>query len=244
LHSVLLDATNNRMDREDRHVLLDGLATYWVLRQDAAARERWWLRAAALPQPISATTLTEWSSTSEALGECLSEALAFAMMDTLVEQVGRERLIDWLREVFTPTPADARVLFEVPLERRLAALGTDWSKLAAATEEAVAQARSKHASVLQQRARVSAVVTQEHTAAQGLTVQARVTGAPAYWVLYQELGPWTADAFTLSRLDARTPQVTLPISPQAGAKFLTAIELEDKVLECPVRVAAERLRLR
>ncbi|HVJ29870.1 MAG TPA: hypothetical protein VNA66_06120, partial [Gammaproteobacteria bacterium] len=76
-HSLVADATLGRGMKDDRHVLLDGLATYWPLRDDAAGRERWWLRAAAIPEPLPARYLTDWAQTSERLGECQSLALAF-----------------------------------------------------------------------------------------------------------------------------------------------------------------------
>jgi hypothetical protein len=36
LHGLLVDATSMRAQKEDRHVLLDGLTTWWALRGDQA----------------------------------------------------------------------------------------------------------------------------------------------------------------------------------------------------------------
>ena len=112
LHSLVGDATLGRGLKEDRHVLLDGLVSYWALRDDAGAREQWWLRAAALDEPLPEDYLTAWARTSERLGECQALALSFSVFDTLVERAGRDATLQAMKEIFREPTDDARVLFE------------------------------------------------------------------------------------------------------------------------------------
>jgi hypothetical protein len=40
------------------------------------------------------------------------------------------------------------------------------------------------------------------------------------------------------------PRAVLPLSPSHNDRVLTVIEIDDEVLDCPVRVLAERLELK
>jgi hypothetical protein len=71
-----------------------------------------------------------------------------------------------------------------------------------------------------------------------------LSGAPRYAAYYQVLHPWTADVGDMSRLDVLGGKAVLPLSPSRNARVLTVIEVEDEILDCPVRVLAERLQLR
>jgi hypothetical protein len=79
--------------------------------------------------------------------------------------------------------------------------------------------------------------------ASGARVTAALDGMPTYRVLHMELPLWSRTAYGYARFDARAPKVTLPVSPRSGTRMFVAIEVLDPVLDCPVRVAAERLRL-
>ncbi|MBC7984472.1 MAG: ABC transporter permease [Candidatus Obscuribacterales bacterium] len=243
LHSLLLDATLQRAHKEDRHVLLDGLAAYWVLQNDASAREQWWLRAAAISQPLRAEDFTRWSHTSEQHGECFSQALAFAAFDVLVQQVGHKRALALMRTLFVRPHDDVRALFETEPATLLKRAGVSWTDLADRTEAARIAARARHAETLSRRAVVAANVTWRKSADRGVTLEATLEGAPHYWVLYQEIFPWTADVGGMSRLDVRGSRATLPLSPSRGARVLAAIELDDAILGCPIRVFARRITL-
>jgi hypothetical protein len=71
-----------------------------------------------------------------------------------------------------------------------------------------------------------------------------VSGAARYAVYYSELYPWTADVGDMPRLDVQGPRAVLPLSPARSSRVLAVIEVDDEVLDCPVRVLAERLEFR
>jgi hypothetical protein len=240
LHSTLTDATLGRAEKESQHILLDGLAAYWTLRSDPQLQDRWWLRAATIETPVTEQTLRQWSSTSEQVGECVSQALAFAAMDSLVKHMGSERWLALMRQVFTVPHDDVRVLFATSAATLLQRAGVRWSEWATRTDAALADARQRHAAALASRPRVRADVRLQRSADRGITVEAQVTGVSAYWVLHDELGPWTADVVEPSRFDAREPKVVLPLSPASGTRLFTAVEADDSVIGCPVRVFAKR----
>jgi hypothetical protein len=241
VHSLLIDATLGRAQREDRHVLLDGLAAWWPVRQDDATRAQWWLRAAAFPDRITARHLTNWSTTSEQLGDCMGQAVAFASLEALIDTVGRERAFELLRKLFVLPPDDARVLLETSPEDRLSAVGLDWKMLAARVEAMLAQQRAEHAAALSQRAAMSARVELQHSKAQGHSVLTHIDGADSYWVLHQALGPWTGEVGGHSRFDVSGASAVLPVSPASGSRLFVAVETEDEALGCPVRLVATRL---
>jgi hypothetical protein len=243
LHSLLLDYTLDRAHREDRHVLLDGLAAYWPMQDEPATRARWWLRAAAAPGPLGAADLRQWSRTSEQLGDCLSQAVAFGAMDVMAAELGRERMLQLMQRIFRRPADDARVLFERGPAELLADAGLPWPVLAAKLEAVRKRVRSARASELAQRRAVDAEVAWRQDVRRGLTIETTVKGIDAYRVLYRQLGPWTADVGELARLDVRSERAVLPISPVRGARVLAAIEFDDELLGCPVRALARRVRL-
>jgi hypothetical protein len=242
LHAVLVAATHGRAVREDRHVLLDGISNYLVLEAEARERERYLLRAAAIPSPVDAATLVRWDETSERLGNCLSGALAFVVVDGLAEQLGRSRLVSLMRELFHEPHDDVRVLLEPTPSQRLSEVGS-WPALAARTDTLLRATRLKNAAVLARRPQVRARFITSASPTRGRKVEAELFGVDSYWVGYTLLGPWTKQTDQLSRIDARSPRIVLPLSPPHGSSLLAAIELDDAVLECPVRVLAQRLRL-
>lgn len=243
IHSLLIDETLGRAQREDRHVLLDGLASWWPMREDVVTRDRWWLRAAAFPDRINEQHLTNWSTTSEQVGDCMSQALAFASFETLLDALGRERTFELLRDLFARPPNDARVLLEASLDDRLAKVGLGWNTFAARVEAMLAQHRAEHAAALSQRVPMSARVELQHSKAQGHSVLTHVVGATSYWVLHRTLGPWTGEVGGLQRFDASDASAVLPVSPSRGTRLLVAVEAEDEFLGCPVRLAATRLEV-
>jgi hypothetical protein len=244
LHSLLADATLGRGMKEDRHVLLDGLSVFWAVRADEQARERWWLRAAAVPEPLPVDRLTAWAATSERFGECESLAIAYSVFDTLVQRVGRDAALRLMREIFVPPPENVGVLFEPRPATALANAGVDWPGLAAAAADARAAARERHAEALARRPTVTATVDWRSTPAQGIAIETTLSGAPRYAAYYRALSPWTADVGDMSRLEVLGSSAVLPLSPSRNARVLTVIEVEDEILDCPVRVLAERLAFR
>lgn len=243
VHSLLADATLSRGMKEDRHVLLDGFATYWALRDDARTQERWWLRAAAIAEPYPAQRLTAWAQVSERLGECQSLALAYSVFDSLVRRVGLEVALQAIRETFVTPPDDLRVVFERRPAAALAATGMDWPALAAAAQDAREAARRSHAATLAQRSTVVAAVEPHESATRGISIETTVSGADRYAAYYGALHPWAADASDLPRFDVLGGSAVLPFSPARGSRVLVVIEVEDEILDCPVRVLAERVQI-
>jgi ABC-type transport system involved in multi-copper enzyme maturation permease subunit len=243
-HSLLSDATLGRAMKEDRHVLLDGLAAYWPLRDDDAARERWWLRAAAIEEPLPADYLTAWAETSERLGECQSLALAFSIFDTLAQRLGREPALTSMKELFVAPKDDVRVLFERRPTATLAAAGIDFGSLANVALATRDEVRERQAAALARRQVVEAAVDWRSTPGRGIEIETTVSGAARYAVYYRVLTPWTTDAGDMPRLDVLEPSAVLPLSPSRNDRVLVVIEVEDEILDCPVRVLAERLELK
>jgi hypothetical protein len=58
------------------------------------------------------------------------------------------------------------------------------------------------------------------------------------------LSPWTTDAGEMPRLDVLGSSAVLPLSPSRNDRVLAVLEVDDEVLDCPVRVLAERLEFR
>jgi hypothetical protein len=237
----VIDATLGRAQREDRHVLLDGLAAWWGARDDAAMRAQSWLRAASFSERITERHLTHWSTTNEQVGDCMSQALAFVSLEALIEAVGRERAFDLLRDLFVRPPNDARVLLEASPEKQLTSTGLEWQELAARVEAKLDQYRVEHAAALSQRVPMSAKVELRHSKAEGNSVFTHVEGTSAYWVMHRILGPWTGEVGGLSRFDVSGDSAVLPVSPPRGARLLVAVDAEDASLGCPVRLTATRL---
>ena len=242
-HSLLSDATLGRAMKEDRHVLLDGLAAYWPLRDDEAGRERWWLRAAAIEEPLPADYLTAWAETSERLGECQSLALAFSVFDTLAQRLGRDPALASIKELFVAPKDDVRVLFERRPTATLAAAGIDFASLAQVAAAARQEARERQTATLARRPVIDAAVEWRSTIGRGIEIETTVTGVARYSAYYSVLSPWTSDVGEMPRLDVLEPKAVLPLSPSRNDRVLTVIEVDDVVLDCPVRVLAERLEL-
>ncbi|HEX5047288.1 MAG TPA: hypothetical protein VFX89_09230 [Gammaproteobacteria bacterium] len=243
LHSLVSDATLDRAMKDDRHVLLDGLASYWALRGDEHARELWWLRAAAVDEPLPKERLLAWSETSERLGDCKALGVAFGVFDALAARVGLDAALALSREIFTKPPDDARVLFERRPAAALAAAGVDWDRLAADAAAARDAARERHAADLARRPAVTASVAWHASAARGAAIETTLTGAPRYAAYYRVLSPWTTDAGDMPRLDVIGTHGVLPLSAPRAARVLAVLEVDDPVLDCANRVLAERLQV-
>jgi hypothetical protein len=244
LHAALAGQTRDRALREDRHVLLDGFAAWWALRADPSERDQRWLRAAASPVPVSVSTLTRWGETGERVGNCVSDGLAFATFDTLARSLGSKATWTLARSLFARPPDDFRVLFERAPASRLEDAAMSWPALAAETERERQAVRERHAAEWARRPQRSAAIAVEQTPRQGTRIDVSLAGADAYFALYSVLGPWSGwQSSSLSRLDVRGPRATLPLSAPRGSRVLVAVETDDAMLACPVRVTSERVTL-
>jgi hypothetical protein len=214
------------------------------LRDDEAARERWWLRAAAIEEPLPPDYLTAWAETSERLGECQSLGLAFSVFDTLAQRLGRDVALTSMKELFVSPKDDLRVLLERRPTATLEAAGIDLGSLANVASAARQEARERHSVALARRPRVDAAVDWRNTPGRGIEIETTVAGVARYAVYYRVLSPWTTDAGDMPRLDVLERSAVLPLSPSRNDRVLAVIEVDDEILDCPVRVLAERLVLR
>jgi hypothetical protein len=243
LHAALFDQTRERALRDDRHVLLDGFSAWWALREEPSERAQRWLRAAASPIPVTVSMLTRWAETAERVGDCVADGLAFATVDRLARRLGSSATRSFARSLFSRPPDDFRVLFQRTPAALLQQAGTTWSALAADTEHERQAVIRQHASALSRAAQRSAAIAVEQTARQGTRIEVGLAGVETYWALYALLGPWAEGQSSLSRLDVRAARATLPLSASRGARVLVALETDDALLECPVRVASKRITL-
>jgi len=243
-HALIVDSTRGRALREDRHVLLDGLSAYWALRDDADARRLWRLRAAAAGRPLREDDLALWSQTMERLGECTSLAVAFGAFEALVERLGVDAALALMADVFRTPPDDFRVLFEAAPEARLARSGVGFAALAAQTEAALGAVRERHRELLAGRPAVDARIEQRTDAGPGNSIEVHVDGAERFTVHYARLRPWAGSVGETPRLDVQGSRAVLPIAPIRGDRVFVAVEVDDAALDCPIRIAAERVTIR
>jgi hypothetical protein len=249
LHDVLADYTLRRGLREDRHILLDGLASFAAVGDDGAARQQALLRFAHAPLAIDARLLTRWEETSERLGRCYADALAFAVVERLAVQLGQAKLDALMRELFARPKDDVRVLLEPAPAELLARAGTSWVELARRTAALQASERERNGGLLARIPERGARILSSRSAQRGIKVEAEVKGATQYRVLYSALGPWTRTPHPLTRLDVRgahdapVVRATLPVSQARGTRLFAAVELDDEILGCPIRIHGERLVL-
>jgi hypothetical protein len=148
------------------------------------------------------------------------------------------------RSLFARPPDDFRVLFERAPAAQLEQAGESWSVLAAGTERERRAVLERHAAEWARAPRRSAAITVEQTPRRGTSIDVSLAGADAYFALYSVLGPWSGwQSSSLSRLDVRAPRATLPLSAPRGSRVLVAVETDDALLGCPVRVKSERITL-
>ena len=91
---------------------------------------------------------------------------------------------------------------------------------------------------------LSAAVDWRNTAGRGIEIETTLSGAERYAAYYRVLAPWTTDAGDMPRLDVLGSSAVLPLSPSTDDRVLAVIEVDDEILDCPVRVLAERLEFR
>jgi hypothetical protein len=174
----------------------------------------------------------------------VSLGLSFSVFEVLVEDLGLESALDLMRRLFRAPPGDdARAVLERTPRTLLAAAGTDWQRLARQTETALQSARERHRAVLSARPPVTAHIDWRRSPERGIEIETRLAGSERYSVYYRQLNPWTASVARMPRLDVRGGRAVLPLAPNLGDRVLVVIEVEDPLLDCRTRVAAERLEL-
>jgi hypothetical protein len=243
VHSLLGRVTSGRATKEDRHMLLDGLSVWWATRGNEDERALWWLRAASLSGPVTSASLLRWDETRERLGQCQSYALSFAAVDTLISELGEGTSHALFGELFNGSPKHLGVLFEPSPSELLERRGQTWERLAEHTEKRRVLATRRWDSLLSKRPKLAATVSVSTKKGRGTAVEVGLSGCEAYWALYELLEPWSAGVVNPARLDLRGVRGVLPLSLPRKARLFTALEVDDPILECPVRVHAERLEL-
>jgi hypothetical protein len=243
IHALLGEQTLQRALREDRHVVLDGFSAWWALQGDPDAREAWWLRAASAPGTLGAESLSAWATTSERLGPCIADAVAFAVVDVLDRELGRERLLELARATFVRPPDDLRVIFERPPALLLERAGVPWPRLAALVEGARRDVRAERAAALAGRPDLRAEVHVRFRPDRGFALEASLNQPAEFWVSYAVLSPWPGQSGEMPRLDVRGRHAVVPLSPPRGSRVFVAVETEDALLGCPIRLAASRIEL-
>jgi hypothetical protein len=242
LHELLGDASRTRALKEDRHVLLDGLAMWWVARDDPALRERWWYRAAAADLPLAPPVVTRWEETSEHLGTCLANALAFGLVDTLMAELGRDRSLALGARLFSPPSGQLAWLREPSPRALLESAGTGWEALTTAAEARRQEVRRASPDGPWRDPPAGAEVAFQRTP-EGDVVAVHVSDVERWRVLYGRLGPWSRSQLGLARLDVRGRDATLPLTLARGDRLLGVVEHDDARLGCPVRLAVRRLEV-
>lgn len=240
LHRLLEVTSTEAAVEEERHWLLDGLTTWWTARHDEAAVAQQWARAATV-EP-RAEDLRGWRATRERLGSCRSDALAFAAVQSVVDALGEDVLLSVARATFPPADSAWEAWWE------------------AGEPEALLEQRGLSLDALGERVRAALATRPEGGAPLEVTTDVRFVeplgqqrrievsltsaSAPAWWVRYYKLEPWSSDVSDQeSRFDvvvgasvARLPGVWL-----RGERVLVSVEVEDPTLGCAVRVRSERM---
>jgi len=149
-----------------------------------------------------------------------------------------------MKELFREPKDDLRVLFERRPAATLATAGVDFASVATAASAAREQARERHAQELARRPMIEASVDWRNTPGRGIEIETTVSGVSRYAAYYRVLWPWTTDAGDMPRFDVLGGSAVLPLSPSRSDRVLAVIEVDDEVLDCPVRVLAKRLEFR
>lgn len=236
LHAVVGDHTKNRALEEDRHWLLDGLAAYWVVRDDAEARALQRARAAAAPFGLSPEMVERWDETFERAGDCFGMALSFTLVDALVEELGEAKVVEVFRQVFAKPRGDVRdVLFEPKLPAVLARLGVDLPALIARAEAA-----RRNVGTPASRYEGAVELLDEGGGQRRAAFTLTRDGKPVtrFRGLYATAGPWQAGMgdTEVSRVDARQARAVASGVFSSGERLFFAIEVDDEALRCSARV--------
>ncbi|HEX9173113.1 MAG TPA: hypothetical protein VF861_10650 [Telluria sp.] len=251
--------SRGRSALEERRWLLDGTAQWLVARDLPQQQEKLALRAAFAARLLQArqrdagSAVRQWLTVSEELGPCLSEALAWRMVSALAQQMGEQRFQSLARTVLAVRPPDdARAsLFEPGFAQLLAqAQAPDQAMLTQQFGRLFSAEQARLAGTLDQIAMPRVEFKARRMEGSTYEVHYQVgnrneTPALPYSVRYVTLGPWDAEieAEVLARVDA-TRDGVLPASFARGTRLFTAVERPEALLNCSVRLAAQRWEIK
>lgn len=235
LHTIVSDHTDDRALEEDRHWLLDGLATWWAVRGDSDARALMRRRAAAAPIELSKRSVARWNETFETAGDCFGMGVSFTLVDALIDEVGEAEVLELARATFKKRHKDLRdVLTERSPEAVLRARGVDFDKLLDRAESA----RRNAGGSLGYRGNAELVELGGGQTRVKFTLTK--SGAPvARWRgLTASTGPWQSGVSDAEpdRVDARAAEAMAPGTYAPGERLFMAIEVDDAELRCSARV--------
>lgn len=235
LHAVITDATANRALEEDRHWLLDGLATAWTVRGDDAARARLRLRAAASPVGLTKDSVANWNETFERAGDCFGMAIAFTLVDALTDELGEAQVVEVARRAFPKPHRDLRdALFEERLPALLAEQRVDFAALIARAEAARRNAGGPHGYD------ATAELVPQGGGQVRVTFSLSRGGMPVtrWRGLTASTGPWQVGIgdTEAARVDARGGEATAAGLFTSGERLFLAVEVDDEALGCSARV--------
>lgn len=186
-------------------------------------------------------------TTEEQLGDCASTAISFAAVAGLRSVLPEPALLKLAQRHFAPLPSDARASIRaVALEERLAAEGVTLDPVARAAEAARLEALRRHAPTLSSRPTLAAKVEGQREGGAQLRWDVSLSGGgpDLMWrALFVTLGPWASAVSEAScaRVDAKGERVTLPLTTELGERLFIAVERNDPILGCPVRLLAQRV---
>lgn len=242
LHSIVSDHTNDRALTEDRHWLLDGLASYWNVRGDAEGRALLRKRGAAAPIGLSLNSIARWNETFEKAGDCFGMGISFVLVDALVDELGEEAVIEVARRVFQKPHRNLRdALFEEKLATVLEEKGVDFAKLVERAESA----RRNAGGLLGYQGAYE--LLPQGGGQTRVKFSLAKDGAPVtrWRGLSTSTSPWQAgigDAEP-ARVDARAGEAMATATYSSGERLFLAIEVDEPELKCSARVMQEWLVL-
>jgi ABC-type transport system involved in multi-copper enzyme maturation permease subunit len=251
--------SRERAAMEERRWVLDGAAQWLVARDLPQQQEILALRAAFAARLLQArgrdagSAVRQWLTVSEELGTCLSDALAWRMVSALAQQMGEQRFQGLARAVLAVRPPDdARAsLFEPSFAQILAqAQAPDRATLAQQFNRLFSAEQARLASTLDQIAMPKVSFAARRMDGSTYEVHYQVGNGPGttalpFSVRYVELGPWDSEiqAELLARVDT-TRSGVLPASFARGTRLFTAVERPEALLNCSVRLAAQRWEIK
>ena len=243
---------------EERRWLLDGVAQWLIARDLPQQQQKLALRAAFAARVLHAqqrnasTAVWHWLLVREELGTCLSDALAWRMVTSLAQQMGEQRFQALSRTVLAVRPPDdARAsLFEPSFAQLLAQAGApDQAGLAQQFGRLFSSEQVRLANSLGRIAMPQVSFSARPMEGSTYEVHYQVGKADGevapFSVRYVTLGPWDGEipAEVLARVDTARAGV-LPASYARGTRLFTAIERREALLDCSVRLAAQRWEIK
>jgi hypothetical protein len=241
---VLRGRSFNLGSREDARWLRDGVAM-WAAAED---RDRPTLRlqAAALASWAGADDLSAWERTSERLGRCGADALAFAATEALVALIGEAGLAAAAPRLYPPTDRAWETAWRrEPMQAVLADLGVSIDDVATVLRATLAAVAEAEAAPLAARPGWSATWAAERLGGGQRAVTLTVgPEAPldGWWVQRLKLGLLYGTVEPdLRRVDAIEASLRLPGVFVAGDVMVLHAEAMDPVLGCAVRLGPGRV---